>query len=146
VTSPAVLRIGSISIPESELRFSFSRSGGPGGQNVNKLSTRATLSFDVAGSPSLTTEQRQGILAALPRRIDRGGVLRINASSHRTQWANRQAATARFLELLTQALTPRKPRRATRVSAAARRRRLAEKREHGERKRTRRARPQSDAE
>jgi ribosome-associated protein len=118
----------SLSIPESEISFTFSRSSGPGGQNVNKLNTRATLRFDVAGSPSLSDEQRERILERLPTRISREGILRVVSQKHRTQKMNREAATGRFAELLRDALAQRAPRKKRGVPAGVKRRRLEDKR------------------
>ncbi|HMC82356.1 MAG TPA: aminoacyl-tRNA hydrolase [Candidatus Polarisedimenticolia bacterium] len=81
-----------LAIREEELRFTASRSGGPGGQNVNKVSTRVTLWFDVAGSPSLTAEQRSLIRSRLATRISKEGVLRVVSQQTRSQAANREAA------------------------------------------------------
>ena len=117
-----------LSIPESEISFSFSRSSGPGGQNVNKLNTRATLWFDVAGSPSLNDGQREMILEKLPTRISREGILRVVSQKHRTQKMNRDAATERFAELLRDSLILKRPRRKKRIPAGIKRRRLEDKR------------------
>ncbi len=115
------------SIPEEELAFKTSRSGGPGGQNVNKLNTRVTVLFDVTDSPSLSDEQKQRIRQALPNRIDRQGVLRVVSQKYRSQEANRQAAVERLRQLLREALTPTPIRRKTKVPAGARERRLRQK-------------------
>jgi ribosome-associated protein len=125
-----------LALPEEELSFLTSRSGGPGGQNVNKVETRVTVRFDLA-SPSLADDQRARLRERLATRITRGGVLHVTAQRHRTQAANREAAIARLLELLREALAEALPRRPTRVSRAARTRRLQAKRRRGERKRTR---------
>jgi ribosome-associated protein len=114
-------------IDESELRFKASRSGGPGGQNVNKLNTRVTLLFDVARSPSLSDEQKRRVLSALATRIDKQGVLRIVSQRFRTQQANRRAAAERFVRLLAEVLAPRPVRRKTKIPAGARQRRLDDK-------------------
>ncbi len=110
-----------------ELAFDFTRASGPGGQNVNKVSTRVTLRFDLDGSPSLTARQKSRIREALATRISQDGILRVVASRHRTQAANREAAIDRFVELLTEALRPRKRRKKTTVPAAAKRRRREQK-------------------
>jgi ribosome-associated protein len=94
----------SLSIPRHEISFTFSRSGGPGGQNVNKLSTRATLLFDVNRSRSLSDGQRARIRERLGTRISGGGILRVTSRRHRSQRANREAAEERFAELLREAL------------------------------------------
>ena len=123
------IRINSnLSIPESEISFTFSRSSGPGGQNVNKLNTRATLRFDVARSPALSAGQRSRILEKLPTRISREGILRVVSQKHRTQKMNREAATERFAELLHYALVQRPPRKKRGVPAGLKRKRLEDKR------------------
>ena len=127
-----------LSIDEGELRFTFTRSPGPGGQNVNKVATAATLWFDLGNSRGLTDEQKTRLLAALGRRINKDGTLRIEAHRHRTQAANRQAALVRFADLLAEALRPRRVRRKTRPTAASRERRLAGKAHRSLRKSERR--------
>jgi ribosome-associated protein len=114
-------------IPREELTFTASRSSGPGGQNVNKLSTRVTLQFDVLKSASLTEDQKRRVLAKLKSRISKDGVLRVSCQQSRSQAANREGAVERFVELLQRALTRRRPRRRTAVPASARERRLGEK-------------------
>lgn len=126
-----------LTIPDEELSFEFSRSSGPGGQNVNKVSTRVTLLFDVAGSPSLSEEQRAKIKNNLATRITKAGVLRVTSQKHRSQRANREAAVERLSELIREALRPRRPRRKTRVPRGVKERRLQEKKRRGERKRRR---------
>lgn len=126
-------------IPETELSFATSRSSGPGGQNVNKVESRVTLLFDVEASPSLTAEHKARLRERLAGRINKQGVLRVVAQRHRTQAANREAAVERFAELLRQALAEEAPRRPTRPSASAKRRRAEAKRRRGEVKRARRA-------
>jgi ribosome-associated protein len=133
-----------LAIPDEEVSFTTSRSGGPGGQNVNKLETRVTVRFDVAGSPSLSEEQRQRILERLATRITRAGFLQVTSQKHRTQLENREAAVARFAELMAGALREETPRKPTRVSKAAKRRRLDEKRRQSQRKRERSAGIPSD--
>jgi ribosome-associated protein len=125
-----------LAIGEEDLTFLTSRSGGPGGQNVNKLETRVTVRLDLA-SPHLDDDQRARLRERLPTRITRAGVLQVTAQRHRTQAANREAAVARLLELLRDALAEAAPRRPTRVSRAARARRVKAKRLQGERKRAR---------
>lgn len=135
-----------ISIPDDELIFTFTRSGGPGGQNVNKVSTRVTLCFDVRQSPSLPDYARQRILARLANRINKEGVLRVVAQTTRSQAANREEALRRFVELLQAALHRDPPRRPTGVPAAERERRLAAKKRHGLTKRGRSSSPDRDGE
>ena len=126
-----------LSIPEDELEFSASRSGGPGGQNVNKVSTRVTLRFHVTHSPSLSQEQKRRILATLSSRVSKDGILRVVSQRTRSQAANREAAAERFAELLKEALTPVTARKKTRISLATKERRLADKARRGRLKRER---------
>ncbi len=124
-------------IPMAELRFRFSGSSGPGGQHVNKTATKATLLFDVRHSPSLTEAQRQLILEKLVNRIDKEGILRIEAQTFRSQRRNRDTAVTKFRMLLAQALKQPKKRRKTRPSRAAQEKRLAAKKKQSEKKRRR---------
>jgi ribosome-associated protein len=121
----------SLTVPDAELELRTSRSAGPGGQNVNKLETRVTVRFDVAGSPSLGEEERARIQESLGSRITKAGVLQVSSQKHRTQAANREAAVARLAELLAGALEPEAERKPTRVPKAAKRRRLEAKRRRG---------------
>ncbi len=130
----------SLRIPERELRMQRSRSTGPGGQNVNKLETRVTLLFDVAGSTSLTEAQRERVLAVLRTRITKEGVLRVTSQRHRTQGANREAATERFVTLLRDALRPVRTRKATKPTRASKTRRLDAKKQRGSIKKGRQGR------
>ncbi|MFC5746054.1 alternative ribosome rescue aminoacyl-tRNA hydrolase ArfB [Actinomadura rugatobispora] len=95
----------SVSIPESELAWRFSRSSGPGGQHVNTSATAAELSFDVANSPSLPEPYRQRALERLAGRLS-GGVLSIRAEEYRSQARNRDAARARLAAILSEAIAP----------------------------------------
>ena len=130
-----------LDIPDSELTFTASRSGGPGGQNVNKVSTRVMLWFDIAASPSLSAEQKEMLLTHLANRVTRDGVLQIISQQHRTQPANREAAVERFVELLQSALKRPKARRKTHVPFGAKQRRLETKRHRSDIKRIRSAPP-----
>ncbi|RMH18975.1 MAG: aminoacyl-tRNA hydrolase [Acidobacteria bacterium] len=129
-----------LQIDEAELSFLTSRSAGPGGQHANKVASRITLRFDVAGSPSLTPAQRQRLHQRLPTRITKDGVLWLHVQKHRSQRRNRQLAIERFVELLRDALAEETPRRPTRTPAAARRRRLETKRRRSRLKSERRRR------
>jgi ribosome-associated protein len=126
-----------LSIPEEELTFTASRSGGPGGQNVNKVNSRVTLRFDVEASRSLSTEQKRRVISRLATRVSGEGVMRVVARSSRSQAVNRDAAEERFAELLRIALAPSKLRIKTALPAAKRRSRVEEKRHHSEIKRER---------
>jgi ribosome-associated protein len=133
-----------LSIPEEEISFTFSRSSGPGGQNVNKLNTRATLLFDAARSPSLGDARREKILDRLRTRISREGILRVVSQKHRTQKRNREAAVERFAELLADALTERRPRKRARIPASVREKRLEDKKRRSRLKDARKKPPETD--
>src|SRR5205823_11257633 len=120
-----------LSIPEDELRFAASRSGGPGGQNVNKVSSRVTLTFDVQGSTTLSDGHKRAIMKKLATRINKDGVLRIVSQRTRSQELNRTDVIERFSELVRRALTPERPRIKTRIPGAARERRIEEKKKRG---------------
>jgi len=120
-----------IFISEDELVFKFSRGGGPGGQNVNKVNTRVTVLFDAANSGSFTDEQKGQILKRLASRADKDGVIRVVSQRYRTQKANRRAAVERLEELLREALKKKAVRKKTRVPEAARRERLEKKKRRG---------------
>ncbi len=122
----------SVRIPISELQFKFSASGGPGGQNANKVATRVELRFDVAASPSLGPYQRARIIERI------GTEVRVVADDERSQLRNRQLAVERFRERMVAALHVEKTRRPTRPSKGAKERRLSDKRRLSERKRDRR--------
>ena len=126
-----------VAIDETELSFEFSRSSGPGGQNVNKVETRVTVLFDVAASAGLDDPQKERILTELANRITKDGVLRVTSDVHRTREANRRDALQRFVELLAEALEEKAPRKPTRTPRRAKKRRLEEKRQRGETKRLR---------
>jgi len=124
-------------IPRDELSFTATRSGGPGGQHVNKVSTSVTLAFDVERSPSLGEFQRNRIRTRLANRIGRDGNLRVNASDTRSQAANKDLVVARFAELLREALKRPKPRRRTKPTRASKQRRLNAKKSRAAVKKTR---------
>jgi len=126
-----------IRVGDAELAFSFTRSGGPGGQNVNKVSTRVELRFDVEASPSLDDRQKQLLRSALGSRLGRDGVLMIQVQESRSQWQNRQIAAEKFARLLRHALRPRKKRRATKPTAGSREKRFNAKKRKGAVKHTR---------
>jgi ribosome-associated protein len=116
-----------ISIDKREIEESFVRSSGPGGQNVNKLSTAVQLRFDVRRSPSLPDEVRARLERLAGKRLTREGVLIITAQNHRTQERNRADALERLVALIGQAAVRPVPRRATKPTKASRRRRLESK-------------------
>lgn len=128
---------GGVTVPETQLRWRFSRAGGPGGQGVNTADSRVELSLDVAASTAFTAEQRDRVLARLAGRLS-DGVLTVVAAEHREQLRNRNAARRRLAALLRDALAADPPpRRPTWPSRSARQRRLDAKRARGEVKRLR---------
>jgi len=116
-----------IFICEDSLVFKFSRSGGPGGQNVNKVNTRVTVFFDVVNCDGFSDSQKRQILKRLATRANKNGVLRVVSQRHRTQKANRQAAVERLSQLLKEALKKKAVRKETVVPERARQKRLKEK-------------------
>ncbi len=126
-----------LSIPENELLFTASGSSGPGGQNVNKVSTRVTLWFDVWRSEVLTEEQKNRISRNLAARTNKKGWLRVSAQEHRSQAANRKLAREKFCRQLFDALKERPKRKKTRVPKSSRQRRLENKKQRSRKKKLR---------
>lgn len=136
------LRAGPVTIPGDELKVRFTRSSGPGGQNVNKRSTRAEITFPIATSRALTERQRELALQRLGSRVDTRGRIHVVSSSGRTQAENRVLALARLRGLLADALRPPpRARRATKPSKGAVDRRIRKKKQRSEVKRTRQKPP-----
>jgi ribosome-associated protein len=133
-----------IVIDERELEFDFIRSSGPGGQNVNKVSTAVRLRFDARGSSSLPEDMRARLIRLAGRRFGDDGFLTIHARTGRTQESNRRDALERLVELLERAAVRPTPRRATKPTLASRKRRLDTKRRRGETKQARRPRESGD--
>ena len=133
-----------ISIDESELEESFVRSSGPGGQNVNKLSTAVQLRFDVRRSPSLPNDVAVRLMRLAGKRLTKEGVLVIIAQNHRTQERNRAEALERLAALVREAAVRPVPRRPTRPTKASREKRLEGKKRRSNIKGMRQAKPSLD--
>ena len=125
-------------IDSQDLRFEMARSSGPGGQNVNKVSTKVTLCFDLQGTRALDAVQKRTLYRKLGTRISKAGILRVTSRKYRSQPANKKAVLQRFEELLTEALKPAKKRVATRVRRSAVEKRIRQKKERGRVKQGRR--------
>ncbi len=135
-----MIRVNSrISLDEREIEESFVRASGPGGQNVNKLSTAVQLRFDARHSPSLPDDVRMRLERLAGNRLTREGVLVITAQRHRTQARNRGDALDRLIELIRQAAVAPVKRRPTRPTAASRERRIEGKKRRAGLKKLRRA-------
>ncbi|MER7481747.1 MULTISPECIES: alternative ribosome rescue aminoacyl-tRNA hydrolase ArfB [Streptomyces] len=131
---------GSVSLPEAELMWRFSRSSGPGGQHVNTSDSKVELSFDLAKTEALPAVWKQRALERLAGRLV-DGVVTVRSSEHRSQWRNREAAAVRLTALLAEATAPPpKPRKPTRIPRGINERRLREKKQRSETKQGRSAR------
>ncbi len=133
-----------LSISDSEIQEQFIRASGPGGQNVNKVSSAVQLRFDVARSPSLPDAVRARLIVLAGRRINQEGILTIEAQRFRTQGRNRDDARVRLVELIRRATEVPELRRATKPTRASQRRRLESKQKHGDTKKQRRSVGPSD--
>ncbi|MEV0120681.1 alternative ribosome rescue aminoacyl-tRNA hydrolase ArfB [Streptomyces sp. NPDC050703] len=136
--SPEKLRIrGSVSLPEAELMWRFSRSSGPGGQHVNTSDSQVELRFDLVNTGALPDVWKERAVERLGPRLV-GGVIGVRASEHRSQWRNREMAVTRLVSLLAEATAPPpKPRRPTKIPRGINERRLRNKKQRGETKRGR---------
>ena len=133
------IRLGqSLVIDSQDIRFETARSSGPGGQNVNKVSTKVTLCFDLQGTRALDAGRKRILRRKLGTRISKRGILRVTSLKYRSQSTNKKAALRRFEELLTEALKPTKKRIATRVRRSAVEKRIRQKKERGRVKQGRR--------
>jgi ribosome-associated protein len=133
-------------LDETELQFEYLRAAGPGGQNVNKLSTAVQLRWDLGANQALPIQAKERLRKLAGRRMTAEDVLVIEARRYRTQEQNRQDALQRLVTLVRQALEPPKARKPTRPSAAARQKRLEDKKWRSEIKRLRRGRSDPSSE
>ncbi|MFI1470066.1 alternative ribosome rescue aminoacyl-tRNA hydrolase ArfB [Streptomyces wuyuanensis] len=139
MSGPYLIR-GSVSLPEAELMWRFSRSSGPGGQHVNTSDSQVELRFDLAATEALPAVWKERALERLASRLN-DGVISVRSSEHRSQWRNREAAAVRLAALLAEATAPPpRPRRPTKIPRGINERRLREKKRRGETKRGRSAR------
>jgi ribosome-associated protein len=122
----------------SELLFSASRSSGPGGQNVNKVSTKITVQWDIVNSKSINEEQRDLLLRKFHTRLTNDGVLQLAAQEHRSQLQNKEEVIRKLDQLLEQAFKQKKIRKPSKPSKAAQRKRVDNKKKHAEKKSLRR--------
>jgi ribosome-associated protein len=134
-----------IELDEREIQEDFVRASGPGGQNVNKVSTAVQLRFDVARSPSLPEPVRERLITLAGRRLTQDGVLILSAERYRSQRRNRDDALQRLIELIREACEVDKPRRPTRPTLASKKRRLDSKQRRGETKKLRTVKPGTDS-
>jgi ribosome-associated protein len=137
------MQIGSLTIPDEELHFSFARSGGPGGQNVNKVASKAVLHWDLAANTSLPPEVKERLRAREANRLTAEGVLVIQSQRYRDQPRNIEDCRDKLREMVTLALSVPRRRKATRPTRGARERRLEGKRQQAQRK-ARRRKPSGD--
>ncbi|MEU2247472.1 alternative ribosome rescue aminoacyl-tRNA hydrolase ArfB [Streptomyces sp. NPDC019224] len=136
MSGPYVIR-GSVSLPEAELMWRFSRSSGPGGQHVNTSDSQVELRFDLAATEALPEVWKERALERLAGRLT-DGVIAVRSSEHRSQWRNRETAAVRLAALLAEASAPPpRPRVKRKVPRGINERRLREKKQRGETKRGR---------
>jgi ribosome-associated protein len=132
-----------LQIPEREFQWSYARSGGPGGQNVNKVASKAELRWNVAGSPTLPADVKNRLMAQVRKRITSEGELILTSQRYRDQGRNRDDCLEKLRALILRAVTPPRPRKATRPTRASRFQRLQAKKHRSAMKKSR-GRPQVD--
>ena len=127
-----------VSIADEEFDWSYARSGGPGGQNVNKVASKATLRWNLAASPALGPVAKKRLIAAHPSLVTTEGELLITSQEYRDQERNRERCIEKFVEIIRAALTPPKPRHKTKPTRSSERRRIEDKKKQSAKKTTRR--------
>ncbi len=131
-----------IAIPDEELVWAFARSGGPGGQNVNKVASKAVLRWAMAASPSVPPGVKDRLRAAHPSYVTAAGEFLVSSEKYRDRRRNREDCLQKLAAMVRRAAAPPRPRKATKPTRASKRRRLAEKRHRAERKALRRGAPE----
>ena len=129
---PGIVVTNEVVLPENELKFSFVRASGPGGQNVNKVASAVQLRFDIRNSPALSREVKDRLIKLAGSRVTEDGVMIIEARRYRTQEQNRFDATQRLVAWIRKALEKPKTRKATRPTVTAKAARMSAKRKRGE--------------
>jgi ribosome-associated protein len=128
----------SVTIPDEELRWEYARSGGPGGQNVNKVASKATLRWGAAASAALSPDAKARLFAAHPSHLTADGEFLVTSQEYRDQERNRQRCEEKLAAMVLAALTPPRPRKKTKPTKASQRRRLDDKKKQAQKKSTRR--------
>lgn len=126
-----------LSVVKHELKFSTSRSSGPGGQNVNKTNSKVTIAFDVANSQVLTEEEKQILLQKLSNKLTTENVLILSSQEKRSQLENKEVVLAKLDQLLKKAFEKKKARKATKPTKSSARKRVDTKKQHSEKKKWR---------
>ena len=132
------LIVAHVVIPEAELRWTAVRASGPGGQNVNKVASKATLRWSLAASVAITADAKARLTAAHPSHLTAEGEFLVTSQEYRDQERNRQRCEEKLAAMVRAALTPPKPRKKTKPTKSSQRRRLEDKKRQGEKKSTRR--------
>lgn len=127
-----------VNIPDGELEWSYARSGGPGGQNVNKVSSKAVLRWSMAASTAIADDVKTRLRATFPSRVTADGDVVISSQQYRDQERNREACVTKLVEMVRQVLVRPRPRRLTRPTKGSKERRLAEKKRRSQQKQARR--------